>query len=121
MASKRGASLSKWRRTFSSTDTEHFLQRTERQVLQQPLQPRSGGCEIVVVRERDPARQRNPGVLRIDFPRVQVENGGLALPVERANAVARDPVRQNSEVRTTRHGDILPHELYHADRNFEDF
>src|SRR5437667_9653603 len=78
---------------------EHCAERPEPKFRDQPLQTELGLAEIAVVPEVAQTSEWQPGLPRIELPRMDVEDGGLALDlVQPGNTPARPRIGKQPEV-----------------------
>src|SRR5437660_2735670 len=99
MASNRRASRLKYSRTRSSElMVEHLSERREREVVEQAGESWSGRGQVDVVRHPRFPVERHARVIRIELPRVQIEDRRAAVSLRIADVRAREPVRIDPEV-----------------------
>src|SRR5688500_15649549 len=97
---------------------ENLLHRSESEIAQQPHQSPFRCLEIEVVRGCNALRQVNARMPRINFSGVKIKDGGPAETVDAAEAMPRDRVRKNAEIRAAGAGDVLPEEAPRRDGKF---
>src|SRR5581483_10271462 len=92
------------------------------EVLEEPDQPGLGLREVrVVAQARKPRHTRPPRLLRIDLPRMDVEDGGLpVVAVHPRDVGPRPPVRQQPEIAPTSTRHVRPKARGRGHWNFED-
>src|SRR5258706_5293562 len=86
---------------------ENLLHGCEAEIAQQADQPPFRRFEIEIVRRRDAPRQRNPWVVRVDLPRMEIKHRWLAEPIDTAEAGPGDGVREDAKVSAPGDGDVL--------------
>src|SRR6266851_2620663 len=86
---------------------EDLLHRREAEIVQEADKPACRCFEIEIVRRRNTPRQRNPRMVRVDLPGMEIEHRRLAEAIDAAEAGARDGVGKDAEVRSSSDGDVL--------------
>lgn len=76
----------------------HFLHCAKPELAEQPFQPWHRASEAKVVRERDPFGKRDPGMIGIKLPRVNVKICRQTFLVQDPNVTTRNCVRVDPKI-----------------------
>src|SRR5437867_3052801 len=99
---------------------EDLTERGEAEVLEQALQLRLGRAQVGVVSEPWLPVERDPRVMRIQLPRVEVEDHRTASPFGGAEVRARHGVGIETEVRSSGDGEVHAQDTADGDRQLVD-
>src|SRR5262249_22557179 len=98
--STRPEAAAEYRRVSCSFEGEGVANRAPAEIAQQPTQPALGSMQVQIVAEaRLQTDAGNARLLRIDLPRMHVEDRRLAIdPIHTFDRPARDAIRRQAEV-----------------------
>ncbi len=99
---------------------ERTLERAEGSRANQPLELALGDREPVVVGPSNPRRQYNARLMRIELPRVDVENHGLTADVEPPQTRPEPEIGEEAQVEAARKGQIETSTGHGRDRKLEE-